>query len=96
LSREHLGDAINYLAENAACELLLYGDEAIGVELPAAVELRVAETEPGVRGDTAHGGTKRARLETGLTVVVPLFINTGDVLKVDTRTGQYLERAKAP
>ena len=92
LAREQMGDALNYLTENASCELILYGDEAIGIEMPAAVELRVAETQPGVRGDTAQGGTKSAKLETGLTVQVPLFISVGDVLKVDTRTGQYLER----
>jgi len=92
LSSEKLADALSYLTENATCELLLYGDEAIGIELPAAVELRVAETDPWVKGDTAQGGTKPARLETGLTVQVPLFISVGDVVKVDTRTGQYLER----
>ena len=62
----------------------------------AAVELRVAKTDPGVKGDTAQGGTKPAQLETGLTVQVPLFIGVGDAVKVDTRTGQYLERVKAP
>ena len=95
LSSERLGDALQYLRENATCELLLYGDEAIGIELPAAVELRVAKTDPWVKGDTAQGGTKPAQLETGLTVQVPLFINVGDVVKVDTRTGQYLERVKS-
>lgn len=93
LSRDQVGDAINYLRENATCEVLTYGDEAIGIELPAAVELMVAETEPWVRGDTAQGGTKPARLETGISVQVPLFISTGDMVKVDTRTGEYLERA---
>jgi elongation factor P len=91
--KDRLGDALNYLVENGNCELLMYGDEAVGIELPAAVELRVAETDPWVRGDTAQGGTKPAKLETGITVTVPLFINTGDLLKIDTRTGQYLERA---
>ena len=93
LNKDHLGDALDYLKENATCNLLMYGDEAVGIELPAAVELAVTQTDPGVRGDTAQGGTKPATLETGITVNVPLFINTGDVLKVDTRTGQYLERA---
>ncbi len=93
LNRDHLGDALNYLRENATCNLLMYGDEPVGVELPAAVELAVAQTDPWVRGDTAQGGTKPAKLETGITVNVPLFINPGDVLKIDTRTGQYLERA---
>ncbi len=93
LNKDHLGDALNYLKENSTCNLLLYGDEPVGVELPAAVELVVTQTDPWVRGDTAQGGTKPAKLETGISVNVPLFINTGDVLKIDTRTGQYLERA---
>ncbi len=90
MSGEALGDAIQYLTENAPCELLMYGDQAIGVELPPAVELRVVETEPWVKGDTAQGGTKPARLETGLVVQVPLHIGEGDRLKIDTRTGEYL------
>ena len=93
LSANQVGDAINYLSENAECDLLVYGDEPIGVELPAAVILTIAETEPGIRGDTAQGGTKAAKMETGLIVQVPLFINTGDKLKIDTRSGAYLERA---
>ena len=93
LTKDKLGDALDYLTENATCNLLMYGDEAVGIELAAAVELKVAETDPWVRGDTAQGGTKPAKLETGISVNVPLFINTGDVLKIDTRTGQYLERA---
>lgn len=93
LNREQLGDALAYLKENATCDLLMYGDEPVGVELSAAVELAVAETDPWVKGDTAQGGTKPAKLETGLTVNVPQFINVGDVVKVDTRSGEYLERA---
>jgi elongation factor P len=93
MNRSAVGDMALFLKENDACQVLTYGDEAISVELPAAVVLEVAETEPGIRGDTAQGGTKPARMETGLVVSVPLFINTGDRLKVDTRTGQYLERA---
>jgi elongation factor P len=93
LNTEQLGDAIQYLSENATCQLLTHDDQPIGVELSAAVELKVAQTDPWVRGDTAQGGTKPARLETGLIVQVPLFINTDDVVKVDTRTGVYLERA---
>jgi len=95
INTERLGDALNYLRENSVCDILTYGDEAIGVELPAAVELRVEQTDPWVRGDTAQGGTKPARLETGLTVQVPLFVNTGDTLKIDTRSGEYLERASS-
>jgi elongation factor P len=93
LGKDHLGDALNYLKENSTCNLLMYGDEPVGIELPAAVELAVAQTDPGMRGDTAQGGTKPAKLETGISVNVPLFINTGDMLKIDTRTGEYLERA---
>ncbi len=93
LNRNQVGDAAPYLTENATCELLIYGDEPIGIELPAAVVLAVAETDPWVRGDTAQGGTKPAKLETGLSVQVPLFISTGDKVKVDTRSGEYLERA---
>lgn len=93
LDRDHLGDALDYLKENATCNLLMYGDEPVGVELPAAVELTVTQTDPWVRGDTAQGGTKPARLETGISVQVPLFVNPADVLKIDTRTGEYLERA---
>ena len=93
LNKSHLGDALNYLKENATCNLLMYGDEPVGVELPAAVELAVTQTDPGVRGDTAQGGTKPAKLETGISVQVPLFVNVGDMLKIDTRTGEYLERA---
>lgn len=93
LNSTHLGDALNYLKENATCNLLMYGEDAVGIELPAAVDLKVIETDPWVRGDTAQGGTKPAKLETGISVNVPLFINVGDTLKIDTRTGQYLERA---
>jgi elongation factor P len=93
LSREQVGDTASYLRENATCEILTHGEEPIGVELPAAVQLQVSKTDPWVRGDTAQGGTKPAELETGITVQVPLFINTGDMVKVDTRSGEYLERA---
>jgi elongation factor P len=92
LNGDQLGDALQYLRENATCEVLIHGDQPIGVELPAAVELAVAETDPWVKGDTAQGGTKPAKMETGIMVQVPLFINSGDVIKVDTRSGQYLER----
>jgi len=93
LNTEQLGDAIQYLSENATCQLLTHNDQAVGVELSAAVELKVAQTDSWVRGDTAQGGTKPARLETGLIVQVPLFINTGDLVKVDTRSGEYLGKA---
>jgi elongation factor P len=92
VDRARVGEAAQYLKDNEECSVLTYGEEAISVELAAAVVLEVTETEPGVRGDTAQGGTKPAKMETGLQVNVPLFINTGDKIKVDTRTGQYLGR----
>lgn len=87
-----LGDATNYLKENDTIDLLNYQDSPVDVELPVTVNLKVAQTDPGHKGDTATGGSKPATLETGLTVTVPLFINEGDTVKVDTRTGEYLER----
>jgi len=88
-----LGDAANYLKESDEAILQLYADEIVGVDLPAAVELAVRDTEPGVQGDRVSGARKPATLETGLVVQVPLFVNTGDVIKVDTRSGDYLTRA---
>jgi elongation factor P len=88
-----LGDALNYLKPETTIEVLTYNNEPIDIELPITVELSVSQTDPGFRGDTATGGTKPATMETGLVVSVPLFINEGDVLKVDTRNGQYIERA---
>jgi elongation factor P len=90
--REILGDAVGYLKDGMELELAYYGEEPIGVELPINVEMRVAQTDPGFRGDTASGGTKPATTETGKVVQVPLFVNTGDVIRVDTRDGSYLER----
>jgi elongation factor P len=92
LDESAVGDAMRYLKENDTVDLMTYNDSPIDLELPTAVELVVVETDPGLKGDTATGGTKPATLETGLVVSVPLFINTGDRLKVDTRTGEYLER----
>src|SRR3546814_13470358 len=86
-----LGDATNYLVEQATAQLMMYGTEIVGVELPPSVELTVAETEPGLQGDRSTGGTKPATLETGYVVQVPLFIDTGQKLKIDTRTGQRAE-----
>lgn len=88
-----LGEATNFLVETANATLMMYGDEIVGVELPPSVELTVAETEPGLQGDRSTGGTKPATLETGYVVQVPLFIETGELLKVDTRTGDYMSRA---
>ena len=93
LTKDQVGDAASYLTENGACEVLTYGDEPIGVELPAAVVLSITKTDPGFKGDTATGGTKPATTETGLVVNVPLFLNEGDKIKVNTTSGEYLERA---
>ena len=88
-----LGDASNYLVENATAILNMYGDEVVGVDLPASVELTISATEPGVQGDRVSGARKSATLETGLVVQVPLFVNSGERVKVDTRSGEYLTRA---
>ena len=93
LSTDQLGEAIGYMKEGMSLQLSAYKEEIVGVELPTAVELEVTATDPGFKGDTATGGTKPATLETGVTVQVPLFVNQGDLIKVDTRTGAYLERA---
>ena len=87
-----MGDAPKYLKENMIVEIQQYNHEILGVQLPNTVELAVAETDPGFKGDTATGGTKPATLETGATVNVPFFIEVGDILQVDTRTNQYLKR----
>ena len=94
LASEQLGEAIDYLKEGLNLEILTHKGEAVNIELPTSVELQVVETEPGFKGDTATGGSKPAKLETGLGVQVPLFINVGDVLKIDTRSGKYLEKAR--
>lgn len=88
-----LGDAPMYLKEGDSAVLQQYGDEIVDVDLPAAVELSIAETEPGLQGDRVSGARKPATLETGLVVQVPLFVNPGDRIKVDTRSGEYLTRA---
>ena len=92
LTAEQLGDGVKYLKENMNLHVLFYQGQIIGVELPYFVELEVVATEPGIKGDTASGGSKPATMETGLVVQVPFFINVGDVLRVDTRTGEYIER----
>jgi elongation factor P len=93
LSSSQLGEALNYLKEGNSVEVSSYKDEIVGIAMPITVELEVTGTEPGFKGDTATAGTKPAKLETGLTIQVPLFINEGDIIKVDTRTGTYLERS---
>jgi elongation factor P len=89
---ETIGNAAHYLKEGVTPKILFYQGNAVNIEMPITVELKVAATMPGIRGDTVTGGTKPAELETGFTVNVPLFINEGDMVKVDTRTGEYLER----
>ncbi|MGY6502300.1 MAG: elongation factor P [Acidimicrobiales bacterium] len=93
VAEETLGDAVGFMTESATAVLGMYGSEIVGVELPASVELTVTETEPGMQGDRVSGARKPATLETGLVVQVPLFVNIGDRLKVDTRSGEYLTRA---
>jgi elongation factor P len=93
IGREFLGDAVNYLMPNIELDALYFKGRPIGVELPTFVVLTVTRCEPGVKGDTAAGATKPATLETGYVLQVPLFINEGDRLKVDTRNGGYMERA---
>lgn len=92
LTEDHVGDALGYLKENVEVEVLLHNGVPIGVELPMFMELEVVETDPGLKGNTASGGSKPAKLETGVTIQVPLFISVGEVVKVDTRTGDYIER----
>jgi len=87
-----LGDSVDYLKEGMLVEVSSYKEKILGIEIPVAVELEVVDTEPGFKGDTATAGTKPAKLETGVDVQVPLFINIGDIVKIDTRTGAYLER----
>jgi elongation factor P len=88
-----IAEAANYIVDGSTVVLQMYGDEIVGSDLPAAVELNVTETEPGIQGDRVSGARKPATLETGLTVQVPLFVNPGDRIKVDTRTAEYITRA---
>ena len=92
LDRSQVQDVLPFLKEGNPVNVLRYEDSVIGIELPVTVDLEVADTEPGVRGDTVSGTTKPARLETGASVHVPLFVNQGDRVRVDTRTGNYVER----
>lgn len=95
VSAEAMGDAVKWLREEDMCDVTLWNNQAISVTPPNFVTLRVAETEPGVKGDTSSGGSKNATLETGAVVRVPLFIDTDEELKIDTRTGEYVSRAKS-
>jgi elongation factor P len=88
-----LGDTGNYIVDGSTAILLMFGTEIVGTDMAAAVELNIAQTEPGLQGDRSSGGTKPATLETGLVIQVPLFIETGERVKIDTRTGEYLSRA---
>ena len=93
VNSKELSDNFKFVKENMICKVLSYKGEIFGVELPIVVELEITECEPGVRGDTTNNATKIATLETGATVKVPLFVNQNEIIRVDTRTGEYLERA---
>lgn len=94
-SKEVVGDAIKFLKENTEVGVLFWRGKPVNIDLPAFIEAKVTECEPGVKGDTASGATKPATLETGAVVQVPLFIKEGEVLRVDTRTGEYVERVNS-
>ncbi|MBI4849513.1 MAG: elongation factor P [Nitrospirae bacterium] len=94
LTADQLGDAIKYIKENMEVKILFYSGAPLSVEIPMFVELAIVKTEPGFKGDTASGSSKPATLESGVTVKVPFHLNEGDVIKVDTRTGEYIERVK--
>jgi len=92
ISETLIGDSKDYLLENMNVRILFFEGRPIGIELPTFVEIKVVETVPGIKGDTVSGGSKPAKLETGATIQVPLFISEGDIIKIDTRTGTYIER----
>ncbi|MDR2018456.1 MAG: elongation factor P [Syntrophobacterales bacterium] len=94
IDEKQLGDARYYLKEGLVIQVLIYQGKTIGVEVPNFVTLAITQTEPGIRGDTAQNATKPAMLETGYTIQVPLFVEQGETVKIDTRTGQYMERVK--
>jgi elongation factor P len=93
IASEALGDSVNYLVPEALIKVEFYGSEPVGIELPQTVDLKVEDTAPGIKGATASAQVKPATLETGLVVQVPPFVNTGDVIRVNTETGEYLSRA---
>jgi elongation factor P len=93
VSPKTLGDAANFIVDGSTAVMLMYADEVIGVDLPASVELTITDTEPGLQGDRVSGAKKPATLETGLVVNVPLFIEPGERIKVDTRTSEFISRA---
>jgi elongation factor P len=92
LTGEQVGEALDFLVDQTVVQIVMYQDEPVAVELPTAVDLVVTDSPPGLRGDTAQGGTKPATLETGLRLQVPLFVNEGEKVRVDTRSGEYLSR----
>lgn len=92
IGKDQVGDALKFVKENMVCKILSYKGNVFGIEPPTFVELAIAETEPGFKGDTATGATKPATLETGAVIQVPLFVDGSDVIRVDTRTGEYMER----
>lgn len=92
ISKEQVGDAVKFLMENIEIDVILYKGNPINIELPAFIQAAIAQTDPGLKGDTASGATKPATLETGAVVQVPLFIKEGEIVRVDTRTGEYVER----
>lgn len=92
LNAESIGNTLEFIKENMICKILFFKGQVIGLEPPTFVELEITETEPGYKGDTATGATKPAIVETGAQIKVPLFVNQGDVVRVDTRTGEYMER----
>lgn len=94
LTKEMIGEAAKFLVEGGEVDALMFEDHPIGIQLPSTVDLKVVETTPGVKGDTATGGTKPAKLASGLTINVPLFIQEGDVVKVNTETGAYMKKAE--
>ena len=95
LTPDQMGDTVNFLKENTVCDILFFEGRAIGVSLPFFVELKITQADPWVKGDTASGDTKPATLETGYTLQVPPFIEEGELIRIDTRTGQYVERVKS-
>ena len=92
IGKDQIGDALKFVKENMICMILSYKGNVFGIEPPTFVELAVTETEPGFAGNTATGATKPATLETGASIQVPLFVNEGDMIRIDTRTGEYMER----
>ncbi|HNW84190.1 MAG TPA: elongation factor P [Candidatus Cryosericum sp.] len=94
LTKADLGDSVNYLLENIVVDVVYFQDKPVSVELPTFIEATITHTEPGIKGDTATGANKTAEIETGYSLMVPLFVNEGDKIRIDTRSGEYLERVK--